>query len=107
MSAILRSDGQREARAYTLATVPAPRPEPPLQGERVAVCDPRDSCTAPSSARAAGTGPRNADQAVWPPPGPPALDLPDALPATKAQRVYIDPALAAQWREEARRKGSA
>jgi hypothetical protein len=107
MSTILQSNGQREARAYTLVTVPALRPEPHLEQERVVVCAPRDVRTAPSSARVAGAGPRNADQVVWPPPGPPALDLPDGLPATKAQRVYIDPALVAQWRAEARRKESA
>lgn len=98
------SEGQNELRVYATMDVPVSRPDPAMETERVLLVDPRDARTAPSSASPANTGPRNAEQAVWPPPPPPAIDLPDGLPATKAQRIHIDPELIARWREEAKLK---
>ncbi len=101
---VLRSNGQNEAHAYAMLDVPPSRPEPPVDLERVHLRDPRRVPTAPIGAVL--TGPRNPEQRVWPAPAPPGVDLPDALPATKAQRVLIDPDLIAQWRAEAKMEQS-
>ncbi len=101
-SSVLTSNGQNEARAYAMLEVPAPRSEPHIDLERVHLSDPRHVATAPSSATRACLGPRNVDQKVWPPPPPPGLELPDGLPADKAQRVRLDPELVARWRAEAK-----
>jgi hypothetical protein len=37
----------------------------------------------------------------------PRIELPEGLPLTAAQPVFVPPELAAKWREEARRRGSA
>jgi hypothetical protein len=97
---VLESHGRNEARAYAVLDVPPARPEPPMAEERVLVVDPRTTSTV-RAARAASS-PRNADQKAWPLPPPPAIDLPDGLPATEAQRVHIDPELVARWRAEAK-----
>ncbi len=97
----LWSGGQNEARVYAVLDVPEPRPEPSMPPERVYVVQPQRASTLRKGAAPVGSGPRNPDQRVWPPPPPPGVDLPDGLPATKAQRVLIDPELISQWREEA------
>jgi hypothetical protein len=104
---VLESNGQNEARAYAVMEVPPPRVVPPVDAERVQIGDPRQVVTAPSGTRRPGLGPRNAEQASWPLLGPPGVDLPDALPATKAQRVLLDPELVARWRVEAKMKEGA
>src|SRR5262249_18221798 len=98
--------GQNEARAYAVMEVPPPRPEPRAEADRVRLADPRRVATAPNGTRRPGPGPRNPDQDAWPLPPPPGADLPDALPATKAQRVLLDPDLVARWRAEAKLKES-
>jgi hypothetical protein len=102
---VLESNGQKEARAYAVAVVrPAP-PEPVAELERVLILDPRQVTTAVTGAVPA-PGPRNPEQKAPSPTKPREIDLPDALPATKAQHVYIDPELIARWRVEAERRGA-
>jgi hypothetical protein len=48
-----------------------------------------------------GSGPRNPEQTRLPDPEP-KIELPEGLPLTVAQLVYVPPELAAQWREEAK-----
>jgi hypothetical protein len=103
---VLESHGRNEARAYAVLDVPPPRPEPPVVAERVLVVEPRATATLRRGARAA-SGPRNAEQKVWPLPPPPAVDLPDGLPADKAQRVHLDPESVARWKAEAKAKEQA
>jgi hypothetical protein len=104
--AILRSNGEHEARAYARITVPALRDPLRIEEERVVLTDPRRTETV--SGPATGTGPRNPHQNVWPPPKAPGIELPDARPLTKAQRFWIDPELLEQWdQEEAERRRAA
>jgi hypothetical protein len=107
MARVLRSNGESQARAFTKAEVRPSPPEPAVDPARVQIVDPRDTSTVRTGAPFTGAGPRDAEQSVWPTPDPPAVDLPDQLPADKAQRVILDPALVARWREEAKRKESA
>jgi hypothetical protein len=103
---VLESNGKLEARAYAIVVLrPAP-PEPAAELERVLILDPRQATTVVPGAVPSGTGPRNPDQKVPSPARSPAIELPDALPATKAQRVLIDPELVAQWRAEAQKRGA-
>jgi hypothetical protein len=101
---ILISDGRNEARAYAKVVVHSSRPEPSVEMERVQIVDPRLTSTVQLGTPSAGSGPRNPEQTVWAQPEPPAVDLPDRLPVTKAQRVFIDPELVARWRAEAQTK---
>jgi hypothetical protein len=101
-SKVLRSNGGNEERAYAVLALPPTCPEPTGEAERVQIVDPRHTSTVRSGDARPGSGPRNLDQKTWPPPKPPGIELPDGLPATKQQRIYIDPALVAEWREEAR-----
>jgi hypothetical protein len=103
---VLRSNGGNEERAYAVLALPPTRTEPAAETERVRIAEPRHTSTLRRAEVRRGAEPRNPDQKTWPLPEPPGVDLPDGLPATKAQRVRIDPALAAQWREEARTKES-
>jgi hypothetical protein len=96
--AILRSNGEHEARAYAQGTVPALRAPPRIEEERVVLTDPRRTETVSGSP--AGAGPRNLNERVWPPPEAPGIELPDARPLTKAQRFWIDPELLEQWEQE-------
>jgi hypothetical protein len=102
---VLRSNGENEARAYVEVEVPPSPPAPAVEIDRVRIVDPRDTVTVRRGAPR--STPPNPQQRVWPPQAPPAVDLPDALPATKAQRVILDPALVARWRAQAARKENA
>jgi hypothetical protein len=102
---VLRSNGENEARAYAKVEVRPSAQEPEVEVARVRIVDPRHTSTVTRGARRAG--PRNPQQDVWPARKPPGVDLPDGRPATKAQRVMIDPELVAQWRAEAKMKESA
>jgi hypothetical protein len=106
---IVASNGQSEARAYLVVDVPPPGPEPALALERVQILDPRQTSTLVNGAVRAGSGPRNPEQRDVSLPKPPGVELPDGLPATKAQRIFLDPEVVARWRaeaaEEARTKG--
>ena len=104
---VLGSSGENEAWAYAVIVVPPVCPEPFMDTERVRIADPRLTATAPRGIERAGSGPRDPGQTAWPPPKAPGVDLPDGLPATKAQRVHIDPELVAQWRAEAKMKETA
>jgi hypothetical protein len=98
---IVTSNGRNVARAYLVVAVPLPRPEPALELYRVRSVDPRQTPTLAKGAARPASGPRNPDQRTAALPRPPGIELPDGLPATKAQRVLIDPELVAQWRAEA------
>jgi hypothetical protein len=102
---VLESNGKNEARAYAVVVVRPAHPEPAEEVERVQIVDPRHATTVTGVAPA-GSGPRNPQQRSPSPAKPPEIDLPDALPATKAQRVLIDPELVARWRAEAEEKGT-
>lgn len=96
---ILGSNGQKEARVYTVMPLPSSPPAPAVEIERVRLLDPRQTSTVVSGT-SASTGPRNPEQRLAQQVAP-GVDLPDGLPATKAQRVLLDPELVAQWRAEA------
>ena len=104
---VLRSNGENEARAYAVIDLRPSRREAAPEVERVRIIDPRHASTVRRCVPGTGSGPRNAAQMAWRPSKPPGIELPDALPATKAQRVLIDPELIAEWRAEAQRKVSA
>ncbi len=104
---MLRSNGENVARVYAKVELRASPPEPVLATERVQIVDPRNTSTLPGGPPSSRAAPRNPEQKVFPAPKPPGIELPDALPATKAQRVLLDPELVAQWRAEARMKESA
>lgn len=103
----LRSNGENVARVFVRLEIPASPPGPAMQIERVQIVDPRHTATMPGGPPSSRPEPRNPEQMVFPAPKPPGVDLPDALPATKAQRVLLDPELIAQWRAEAKLKESA
>lgn len=103
---VLRSNGENEVRAYAVIDLRPSRREAALEMERVRIVDPRHTSTVRRGSLGTGSGPRNAAQVAWRPPNPPGIELPDALPATKAQRVLIDPELIATWRAEAQMKVS-
>lgn len=104
--AILRSNGENEARAYARITVPATRGAPLIESERVVLTDPRRTETVSGSPKS--SGPRNAEQKVWPAPKAPGIELPDGRPLMKAQRIWIDPELLVEWElEEAQRRRGA
>jgi hypothetical protein len=100
---LIRSNGEPSARGYAFASVRPSTPEPPSPAERVVLVHPARTPTLTGSR--VGTGPRNPDQKVWPPPAPPGIELPDGRPLTKAQRFRIDPELIAQWDREAAAEG--
>lgn len=100
----LRSDGALNARGYATAAVPPARPSPVLEAERILIVDPRRTATLPASQRA-GAGPRAPEQLRRPKPSA-GIELPDARPLTKAQRVWIDPELLVQWAAEDRQNGA-
>jgi hypothetical protein len=102
----LTSNGSNEARAHAVVLVRPSRPEPAVAIDRVQIVDPRHTSTVRLGPASAGSGPRNPEQTMWAPPELPAIDLPDGLPATKAQRVFISPELVASWRAEAKEKES-
>ena len=104
---VLRSNGENDARAYAVVELRPSRFEAAGEIERVRIVDPRHTSTVRRGAPGTGSEPRNPAQMAWRPPKPPGIELPDALPATKAQRVLIDPELLAEWRAEARMKESA
>jgi hypothetical protein len=66
--------------------------------ERVIIVDPRRAPTLPSD-RPKGAGARAPDQMKRPEPSN-GIELPDGRPLMKTQRVWIDPALIAQWKAE-------
>jgi hypothetical protein len=101
----IRSNGEPSASGYVRMQVPAHPPEPPLPEERVVITDPR--IVAMPAGSPSGSGPRNPDQAVFPAPTLPAIDLPDGRPITKAQRFLIDPELLARWEDEEERRNKA
>jgi hypothetical protein len=101
----LRSNGEPSARAHAVVEVrpgsgeaPPGSSKPPVPEERVVIVDPTRTATRVGGP--AGSGPRNPEQRVWPPPRGPAIELPDHRPLTKAQRFWIDPELFAQWDRE-------
>jgi hypothetical protein len=123
------SEGRDAARVYVEAEVPPSRPEPPLIDERVALLDPRRTPTLRGDDPPRSAGPRHPAQQAprceigpdslpsAPRPGggaaapareaggEPSVELPEGLPLTAAQPVFVPPALAARWREEAKRGG--
>ena len=102
----LRSDGQDQASAYVEVEVPPSRVDPTLDAERVALLDPEETPKPPRAAPPKGSGPRNAEQTRAPSCEDDLdVELPEGLPLTAAQLVFVPPELAAEWREEARRKG--
>ena len=103
---MLRSNGENEMRAYVEVEIPAPRVEPTLEMDRIALFDPEDAKAVEGQEPPKSSGPRNPDQMQLPDPEP-KIELPEGLPLTVAQPVYVPPELAAQWREEAKRKGIA
>ena len=73
--------------------------------ERVQVADPRQTATAPLRAARGRRPAQPPAEGVAPAETtPPAVELPDGLPATKAQRVVLDPELVARWQAEAAAK---
>jgi hypothetical protein len=104
---MLCSNGKSEARAYATAGVRLSTPAPEVEIERVQIVNPRHTLTMPSGVPCGGSAPRNPEQKVLALPRHPGIELPDRRPATKAQRVFIDPELAAQWRAEAMLKETA
>jgi hypothetical protein len=103
----LRSNGEPEARAYAVIDVPADTPPPPAEPDRVVVADPRRVPTVTGPPKC--SGPRDPDRKTPPAPKPPSVELPDARPLTKAQRVWIDPDLLERWErdeDERRRSGA-
>lgn len=102
----LRSQGESQASAYIEAELPPSRVEPTLELERVALLDPRRTPTLHSDDPPKSSGPRNPEQMRLPDPEP-SVELPEGLPLTVAQPVYVPPELAEKWREEARQKGAA
>jgi hypothetical protein len=103
MARVLCSDGKATARAYVLMGAPLSVPAPSAPAERVLCVDPLRTPTVRRDERPA-SGPRNPDQRAWPAPEAPAVELPDRRPATKTQRVILDPDLVARWRADARAK---
>jgi len=98
---ILTSNGRAEARAYGIFPLPiAPKPSSPTGLPRVELLGPSDTATLPREA-APSHGPRNPEQTRLRPPETKLLELPDNLPMTVAQRVYVAPELIARWRAEA------
>jgi hypothetical protein len=104
---ILRSNGEDEARAYAVVELRPSPPEVAAELERMRLIDPRHTSTVRRGSARTGARPRDPAQMAWRPPRARGAELPDALPATKAQRVLIDPELLAEWRAEARMKESA
>jgi hypothetical protein len=103
----LRSNGEDEARAYAEMDAPPARLDPTLEMERVAISDPRATPTVQIEGKREHAGPRNPEQATLPTPEDLVVELPERRPLTEAQPVVVPPALAAKWREEARRKAGA
>ncbi len=99
-----RSNGQNEARGYVIATVTEDARAKMKTAERVIVFDPRRTPTLPMIAGLCGSAPRNPDQVTWKPSDGTGIELPDGLPMTEVQRVFVDPELIAQWESEAQRK---
>ncbi len=104
----LRSNGERSARGYASAPVPAPSFEPRAEAERVILA--LSSAPLPRSGRGGrgvrAAGPRNPHQLTPHPPKAPPVELPDGRPLTKTQHFWIDPDQLAAWdaEEEARRR---
>ena len=87
-----------------IATVTAPASENMEVTERVIVFDPRRTPTLPLIAVRCGSAPRNPEQTEWKPSEGTGIELPDGLPMTEVQRVFVDPELIAQWESEAQRR---
>lgn len=103
---IVSSNGQPEARAYLETEVPPRRLDPTVEMDRVAVFDPRRTPTLHLDDAPPVSGPRNPEQVA--PPAPedePRIEMPEGLPLTAAQPVFIPPELAAKWRAEAKKRG--
>jgi hypothetical protein len=94
VSIIYRSNGDVAARAYVVCSVPAFAPPPDEPEARVIVSDPSHAATLRGGP--VSSGPRNADEKVWPRPKAPAVQMPDARPLDKAQHFILDPDLLAE-----------
>jgi hypothetical protein len=101
-SRIYRSNGEQSLRSYIVCDVPPFRTPPAETEARVVLADPRLTATAKRGPIT--SGPRNADEMVWPRPKTPGIQMPDARPLNKAQHFIVDPDLLAQWEQEARGK---
>ena len=104
MARVLCSDGKATAWAYVLVPAPLSVPTPSAPGERVLLVDPLRTPTVRRNEPRPASGPRNLDQRAWSAPEALAVELPDRRPATKTQRVILDPDLVARWRADARAK---
>jgi hypothetical protein len=102
VSRIYRSNGEHSLRAYVAGDVPRFRAPPAETEARVVLADPR--LTATVKRGPITSGPRNADEMVWPRPKTPGIQMPDARPLNNAQHFIVDPDLLAQWEQEARGK---
>jgi hypothetical protein len=95
VSRIYRSNGADSARAYVVCSMPTYAPPPAEAEERVIVCDPSLAATLRDGP--ISSGPRNANEKVWPRPKAPAVQMPDGRPLDKAQHFILDPDLLAEW----------
>ena len=95
------TNGELAARAYALAPVPRRSVSPVADVARVEIVDPRRAATLRTHRRASSE-PRDPGQNEWRAPKRPGVELPDARPIMKAQRVFVDPELVAQWEQEER-----
>jgi hypothetical protein len=98
---VLCSNGALAAKVHASVIVRPSAPEPPHPAERVELGHPRRVPTARSGSPRGDLGPRVPEQRTLVPAESPAVDLPDDRSAREAQRVFIDPELAAKWRAEA------
>lgn len=103
---VVSSNGQHEARAYVETEVPRRRLEPTVEVDRVVIFDPRRTPTLHLDDAPPASGPRNPEQVS--PPAPedePRIEMPEGLPLTAAQPVYVPPELATRWRAAAKQRG--
>jgi hypothetical protein len=100
----LSSDGEPSARAYAVVIMPSrTTPEPLMEPDRVVITDPHRTVTVGAGATAS-SGPRDPEQTQPLRAKSPGIELPDGLPLSKAQRIWVDPDQIAAWEEEERRK---
>ena len=98
------SSGQDEARGYVIATMPDHAVAKTEAVERVIVIDPRRAPTLPGISGRCGSTPRSPEQTRWKPSEGTGIELPDGLPLTEVQRVFVDPELIARWKTEAEQR---